>query len=96
MTAGDTYFVTVGTSAIQVVGASYRRRAIVFHPPASNRITIGINPGITIDAGPTLQQGQTALKYTEAYEGDLAHTQFFAVASAAGTILGITETGHVD
>lgn len=63
----------------------------MFHPPASGRITISQNPNPVLDAGPTLQQGQAPLEYAfdNGYSGVTG--PWYAIASAAGVIVGITE-----
>jgi hypothetical protein len=82
---------TIGVTATQIVGSSYTRKRLIFHPPANNRVTISDSPAPALDAGPTLQQGQSPLVYDSAIDEELPTSPFFAIANVAGVVIGITE-----
>jgi hypothetical protein len=88
---GNTYFVTVGTTAAQIIGADPFRTRIIFHAHANNRITISDKAGPVLDSGPTLRPAGNDIVYCVAEVGLLTTKPFYAVASVAGVVIGITE-----
>lgn len=91
MKGGFTSSAAVGVAATQVVAASYTRKRLVFHPPASGRITISDSPNPTLDGGPTLIAGTPALIFDTDKDEEITTSPFYAIGSAAGLTLGITE-----
>ena len=95
MIVGGTFSVPVTTSSTLIVGYSNARKSITFHPPPNNRVTIDDSPGVTLDNGPTLQQGQAPLTYRREDYGDLVSGPFYSIANLA-TTLGYSESMYYD
>jgi len=91
MTGSQLSSVTVGATTTFIVGGSYARRALIFHPPANNRVTLSNDATVVLDMGPTLQQGQAPLVLTMEQHGDVVQMPWNGISNLAGTVIGVTE-----
>lgn len=88
---GSIFPVTVGTTAVLVVGPSESRYGLILLGPNTGRVTFGSTNAVTLDNGPTLSatMGPLHLEYEKI--GDIIKGSFWAIADAAGRPIGVIE-----
>lgn len=90
-TRGSTYGVTVAAAATEVVSGSEKRIALIFTGPNAGRITLGNSNAITLDNGHTISLTSGPLELTFERHGNLVKMPWWAIASAGGTLMGVSE-----
>jgi len=79
------------TVAHVIIPASPRRVAIHFIGPNTGRVTISDNPSVTLDNGITIMNTTGILSLDSTTSGDVVTREWYAIGSAAGTILSWIE-----
>jgi hypothetical protein len=90
-TRGSTFGVSVGASATEIVSGSEKRIGILFIGPATGRITLGVNSGVTLDNGLTISSTSGLIELTYERWGNLIRMPWWAIADQAGRIVGVGE-----
>lgn len=82
---------TLGVAAVQLVKADPRRIGLILFCHNTARYTIGSDPTVAIDAGPTIQAAQCPLDLPVGLYGQLVTGDLWAIASGAATNVGTIE-----